>query len=121
MKTYIKIKTNFVGMHKWDNAPEEVSFLRNLHRHIFNVNVKIEVLHNDRELEYFMFKKTVDNYICHNIIPKLWKDPRMSCEMMAEPIVNWIINTYAGREIEVEVNEDNENGSIVTHIPNQNI
>lgn len=60
MLKVIYINTSFVGFHRWDSAPEEVAFLRDLHRHIFNVKVTVEVSHNDRDVEFFLLKKDVD-------------------------------------------------------------
>ena len=107
MKT-IYINTNFEGLHKWDKAPEEVSFLRNLHRHLFKVRVEIEVKHNDRELEFFMFKDFIEDYLS-----KLNKKEVGSCEMIAEGILNYIKEKYPDRFILVDVSEDGENGAKV--------
>ena len=63
MTNYIYINTQFEGFHCWKEAPIEVSFLRNFHRHMFKVKVWIEVRSNDREIEFFMFKKDVNNII----------------------------------------------------------
>ena len=48
MKTSIKIRTQFEFVHCWKDAPEEVQFLRYLHRHDFLVSCEIEVFPNDR-------------------------------------------------------------------------
>jgi hypothetical protein len=34
----IQVRTSFVGVHQWKDAPDEVAFLRNLHRHVFKVS-----------------------------------------------------------------------------------
>ena len=36
---YIFITDKFEGYHKYVDAPEEVAFLRNAHRHLFGVRV----------------------------------------------------------------------------------
>lgn len=109
----IKVKTQFIGFHKWKDAPQEVVFLRNPHRHVFYVVAKIEVNGDDRELEYFMVQKLLDTIIEEYVtLMPMTK----SCEQMAELILNKLEIMYgAHRIIQVEVNEDNENGSICTN------
>lgn len=107
MKTYIIVKTNFEGFHSWKDAPSEVAFLRNLHRHRFDVEVKIEVRHDDRELEFFMVKRRLDAFIKDCIQPK-----NLSCEQMAKEIVIHAPQML-GRSVSVKVFEDGDNGAEV--------
>ena len=107
--TSIIIKTNFEAKHYWSDAPVEVAFLRNPHRHIFYVEVKMEVKELDREIEFFMLKKILDDYI--NINYK-GAEFAMSCEMIAGGIKAYLENKYQDRQISVSVFEDNENGAI---------
>lgn len=110
--TYINVKTNFKGFHKYPDAPEEVKFLKNIHRHIFNINIKIQVFHNDREIEFFMLQNEIDNYIQTRGSDLNYK----SCEMLAEEFLSYINSYYPGRNCIVEVQEDNENSSIIEQI-----
>ena len=110
---YIKVKANFEDFHMWKKAPKAVAFLKNLHRHIFFVEAKIEVLDDDRELEYFMVQKKLKSIIQTIVVPM---KATKSCEMMAETIVDYLEHYYPNRFIEVEVNEDGENGSISNNI-----
>lgn len=112
MKLYLaKIKTQFEGFHCWPQAPEQVKFLRDRHRHLFHVTVWLEQEHNDRDIEYIMTKWDLDN-----LIKKMKTDleayvnGNASCEMMAEYIYD---NITLGRNVEVEVTEDGENGALV--------
>lgn len=115
MDRQIYIQTQFTGYHRWDAAPDCVAFLRNAHRHIFHVKVTVAVSHNDRDIEFFMMKQIVDNFIQRQIIENANKDENMgSCEQMAEKIVIFISKHYE-RTVEVEVNEDTENGAIVNY------
>lgn len=112
MKKFIFIKTQFEGFHKYENAPDEVSFLKNLHRHIFYVKVSIQVFHNERDLEFFIVKKAIEKFIKESKISM-----NASCEYIAEGIYNFIYNNYGNeRKISVEVSEDNENGAIAGDI-----
>ncbi len=106
----IHVKTTFDGEHHWPEAPEEVSFLREVHPHTFYVEATIPVAHNDRELEYFMVKKVIDDLVTEghsNYDTLTW-----SCERWAEYLGHELAKTYA-RDLNVKVSEDDENGSTV--------
>ena len=102
---YIWVTTSFEGFHYYKDAPEEVAFLRNLHRHIFHVKVFIEVFHNDRDIEFILFKRFVNK-----LINELVLDNNKSCEMIADELAGHIKDKYPGRRLIIEVSEDNENG-----------
>ena len=113
MNSNIWITTEFPGKHQWLNAPEEVSFLRNLHRHLFKVRVEVKVKHSDRDVEFFILKGDVNRLLCNTLIPHLEKTPSMSCEMMGELIITELVKQKYKVQ-SVEVSEDAENGAIVT-------
>lgn len=110
MKRSIEIRWHFEGIHCWPSAPDEVKFLRDPHRHLFYCRARMNVMHEDRELEFFMMKHRLEAFT------KSWgKDlGARSCEKMAMDIMNWVACEWKRSEIEVEVNEDNENGAIVS-------
>ena len=109
----IRVRTDFEGLHCYPNAPDEVSFLRQLHRHKFEVVLDIEVFHLDRELEFLMVKNRLNQFINDNIIKA---DKHCSCEMYASMIINFVIGLYGpDRNISCEVNEDGENGAFVVY------
>ena len=115
-KTFIKVKSQFVGFHRYVNAPDEVAFLRNPHRHIFHVTARIEVFHDDRELEFFLVKKEIGKFIDGYTFAN--KQNLGSCEMMAQSFVRQIRSLYGlNREICVEVSEDGENSAEVWFCP----
>ena len=101
MKKYVFITTSVPAFHSWEEAPEEVKFLSDLHRHIFHIKLVWEVC-EDRELEFFIMKRKVDAYLEQY----KEKDIGMSCEMFAERLL-----TEFGC-VEAEVSEDKENGAI---------
>lgn len=110
--TEVAIRTNFAGLHHWPEAPKEVEFLRNLHRHLFGVRVNVSVAHSDRDVEFFLLQRDVEKYGIHTLVRHLEQNPRMSCEQMAQ----WIaekVHERGYRVIQVEVNEDGENGAIL--------
>lgn len=105
----IVVRTEFEALHNYPDAPDEVSFLRHMHRHKFYVTVEIEVNHNDRDLEFFIVKKQLDKFINTLIITG------DSCEGMADSILDMLTNEYGlNRFMEVSVFEDNENGAKIS-------
>lgn len=107
------------GTHHWQDCPhDEVSYLKDIHRHLFHIKAYKIVTHGDRETEFILLKHQIQeflkvNYLKHqtNIVTKnynLHMFGKMSCEMLAEILIEEFDLSSC------EVNEDNENGSIVT-------
>lgn len=112
LRRFVQVKTQVELMHCWPEAPEEVGFLRNPHRHMLFISAKVSVEHNDREIEFIMVKRALDAKL-KDII---FQAPlRISCEDIAEQIILWLSKTYGKRAYTVEVFEDNENGAILEH------
>lgn len=103
---YINVKTQFIGFHKYEAAPDVVAFLKANHRHVFKIQCTIEVTHDDRELEFFM----VQNKLDMEIVPFIQLKPLGSCEMIAEDILKGLFHAYGkDRAYAVDVSEDGEN------------
>lgn len=120
MTNYIWITTQKEGYHYWRDAPKEVSFLRNVHRHIFHFKVFVEFLnHNDREIEFFLLARDVKQCLSQiwatNNIFDINKVNPLSCEMMADELYNKLKIKYHDRDIKIEVNEDQQNGCEKTY------
>ena len=98
----------------------DVSFLASPHRHIFHFQVWIDVVHNDRDIEFIQFKRWLEN---------LYRDDTLqldhkSCEMISDDLYLQIAQKYPDRSVWIEVSEDGENGALVkyeTHRPHQSI
>lgn len=105
----ITVRTEFVGFHRWKDAPDAVAFLREYHRHKFGVVVFIRTDHSDRQLEFFIVKKKVDEYV-----QKVYHDSRfdLSCEAVAETIGRQLIKHHKLPVFMVKVDEDGENGGV---------
>jgi hypothetical protein len=84
----------------------DVSFLANLHRHIFHFRVAIEVTHNDRDIEFIQFKRWLESLYVNTILQLDYK----SCEMIADDLYLQIATKYPNRDVWIEVSEDGENG-----------
>lgn len=112
--TYIKVRTEFEGYHFYPNAgtiDPRIKFLENEHRHMFKVTVKISVTHLDRELEFFLVKWALTDFI------NAGNQNHKSCEMIATDILdNHLIPTYGSdRYYEVVVSEDGESDGIIEY------
>lgn len=103
--SFIWVTTRFAAFHYWKDAPDEVAFLRSSHRHLFHVKAFWEVKHNDRDLEFFIQKRKLEEYVETHLKDKTFA---ASCEMLAEKILNALGCAY------VDVSEDGENGAIVS-------
>jgi hypothetical protein len=98
----------------------DVSFLGVPHRHIFHFRVWIDVLHNDRDIEFIQFKRWLENLYRHGTLELDYK----SCEMMSDDLYVQIATRFPDRAVWIEVAEDGENGALVkyeTHRPSQSI
>ena len=113
MKTSVIVRLAVDGMHNFPAASElfpEVGFLSLSHRHMFHIEAKKEVFHDDRDVEFIMFKRDIQDYL-----KQMYYKPEsrihlfgpMSCEMIAKQILNQFNCTA------VSVWEDLENGAIV--------
>ena len=70
----------------WD----DVSFLGVAHRHIFHFKVRIEVQHNDRDIEFIQFKRWLERLYDDSVIELNHK----SCEMIADDLYEQISAKY---------------------------
>lgn len=94
----------------------DVSFLGVPHRHIFHFRVWIDVLHNDRDIEFIQFKRWLENLYRDGTLQLDYK----SCEMMSDDLYDQIAQRYPDRAVWIEVAEDGENGALIkyeTHRP----
>ena len=99
------------GIHKYPDAPDEVDFLRYPHRHIFHFKVQIEVFNDDRDIEFFIFKRWLESLYADDTLQLDYK----SCEMMADDLAKQIKDKYPGRQLSIDVSEDGENGCHVEY------
>ena len=91
----------------------DVSFLANLHRHMFHFRVSIDVFSNDRDIEFIQFKRWLESlYNNSNSILNL---DYKSCEMIADDLYIQIADRYPNRAVVIEVSEDGENGCFISY------
>lgn len=115
MKTSIIVTNQFEGIHRYKDAPSEVAFLRDYHRHIFTIKSKIEVFFEDRELEFIIVKRTINDFLEGKKKDNgYWFMDNMSCEQVASEVFKLLKEKYgAERTVSVEVSEDGENSAII--------
>lgn len=115
VKTFIKVRTEFEGFHHYPNAGKidpRIEFLEHEHRHMFKVEVTISVTHTDRELEFFLVKWALNDFI------KSGNQNHKSCEMIATDILNdHLLPKYGQRYYTITVSEDGESDGIVEYRP----
>lgn len=100
------------GIHRYPDAPEGVEFLKHPHRHMFHFRVTVAVTHNDRDIEFILFKRELEALYTGGAM----EIDHKSCEMLAEDLINYIVKAYPNRMVSVEVSEDGENGATLTHV-----
>lgn len=110
------------GIHCYPDAPAGVEFLKHPHRHMFHFRVDIEVFHNDRDIEFILFKRELEAR--YRVESVGWSDlldiHHKSCEMLADDLAEYIETKYPGRNLKIEVSEDGENGAVCFY-PNPHI
>ena len=107
MTRSIFVTTDFIGFHRWADAPKVVSFLRCRHRHLFKVKVWVDVNHNDRDKEFFIVQDHLNELIGDYV--DMNHEDVGSCEMICEYLLD-VCPDY----VAVQVSEDGENGAIIS-------
>lgn len=115
MKTIIGVKLSVEGMHYYSDASEKhglpMKFLEFPHRHMFHIEVRVSVKHDNRDKEFILLKREVIEYL-HS---KYYQEElnvldfrKMSCEMIAKDLM-FVFHTDS-----VKVSEDDENYALVS-------
>lgn len=123
---FIRVLTQFEALHCWPDAPVPEEYLSYLHRHLFIVDVRLQVNHDDRELEINQVKRFIDKWVRENLAPPADESVTIpsigssSCEMIAVQITEALIQRYGGqRYIEMTVLEDGQLGGGYCYYPKQ--
>jgi hypothetical protein len=78
---------------------------------MFHFRVDIDVFHDDRDIEFILFKRELESLYTEQTLELDYK----YCEMLADDLANYITTNYPGRDFVVSVSEDGENGAICTY------
>lgn len=103
-KSYIGVSLQKEGIHQYLDAPEGVEFLKHPHRHMFHFEIEVEVFHDDRDIEFILFKRDMDAFLEDG---QNWG--HRSCEMICDVLWRNIRNHYGDRDMNIKVSEDGEN------------
>ena len=100
------------GFHNWPGAEGRRAYLAQRHRHLFHVEVKLEVWDNEREVEYHDLLE----YCTHLWDTELGREMGgLSCESMAHYLLAQISRHFGEkRRLSVSVFEDGEVGAVLT-------
>lgn len=113
MQTNIIVKLQVEGTHNWPTASDfepTMKYLEYQHRHMFHIDARREVFHDDRDVEFIVFKRKIKNYLemkYYNSEIDCCDFGSQSCEMLAQEIYKEFELCYCA------VYEDNENGAEV--------
>lgn len=102
----IVIRFQQEGFHQWHEATGERSYLAHRHRHLFHVEVSLEVRHDDREVELHDLRD-----FCISRFPGGEMGGK-SCEQMAEELGHLIRQQYPDRQVSVGFFEDGDCGAV---------
>lgn len=94
MKSSVVVRIEVEGFHQYKDAPQEVGFLKALHRHTFIITAGYKVVDLDREKEIFILRAQLNNFMqlrygMSSDIDYGLMFGGMSCEMIAVEILNW--------------------------------
>lgn len=111
-ETMIWVTFRKKGLHRYpaaatDENLKDVSYLGHEHRHLFWFKVKIQVWHDDRELEFHQFLNWVESLYDDKVLDLDYR----SCEMISDELATMIQAKYPGRKLVIEISEDGEVGS----------
>jgi hypothetical protein len=107
--TFAVVRFAVEGWHSWPDAQGKRVYLASPHRHLFHVEVRLQVFHDEREVEY------------HDLLDlcKVWfpggEMGSKSCETMARELLQKVTAHFPKRSTEVHCFEDGEVGSIIHH------
>ena len=109
---YIRVTAQAEALHHWASAPGPEQYLRQPHRHLFTVDVRMQVHHDDREVEV----NSLARWLQHDVLPGLGTpaghgrlpDPgTQSCEQLAARVAEALRSRHGTtRWVECEVLED---------------
>lgn len=103
MRRDITVCVSLQGWHSWPDAPGRRSYLRSLHRHMFEVVATVPVFHDDREVEFHDLRDAITAW---------WgsqesQENRGSCEQIADELREHLTRLLL-RDVVVSVGEDGE-------------
>lgn len=102
----IFVRFQVPGFHHWPNPTLGREYLGKRHRHLFHVEVRMSVDHDDREVEFHDLLDFARHAFAGGELGG------QSCEMMARALGKETARRF-GRAVQVSVSEDGEVGAVV--------
>lgn len=89
MKRYVICAIDVEGFHRWPDAPDNLDYLRDRHRHIFQIRMEFEVSHGDREIEINERQQEIREWLTAKYTPdnRACEFGNLSCEHIAEELL----------------------------------
>jgi hypothetical protein len=116
----IFVRFTFGGFHRWPDAPASRAYLGVTHRHLFHVEVRMTVAHDDREVEFhdLLARSSAEFGELGRVDPinGVVDFAERSCESLARELASILAGQF-DRPVEVSVSEDNEVGATVNVLP----
>lgn len=109
----IWVKFTAEGIHRYPEAGTnpalaDVSFLAFPHRHIFHFEVGVQVIGDNRDIEFIQFKRWLQGLYSGKVLDLDFK----SCEMIGKDILEKVFEKYPNVKYAYAiVSEDGENGA----------
>ncbi|WP_239376973.1 hypothetical protein [Frankia sp. Cj5] len=123
--TFVEITSRCEGLHHWPEAPPQERYLRDPHRHTFVAVVRVQVFHDDRDIEINALARWLNHAwtslaTSHREIGdgRLLDFGTQSCEQFSRAITQLVIDRHGDqREITCTVLEDGLLGGGITYRP----
>lgn len=87
MHRQIVTSNSIIGFHCWPEAPEECSYLRARHRHVFEVRCWFDVQHNERDIEINLQAEAIAAFFRRSF-GEPCEFGHLSCESIAERVLD---------------------------------
>ena len=109
--TWAVVRFTRPGFHRWPAADTVLggrrAYLGQIHRHLFHVEARVQVVHGDREIEFHeLLDFCTAQFTGGNF-------GTQSCEMLASALRHDLETRHPGRLVTVSVFEDGEVGAVV--------
>lgn len=102
---------NLIGFHRWPEAPDHRAYLRDKHRHQFEVTAWVVVDHAARQVEFHDLRTLITSWWLRT------PDDRgaSSCEAMADDLAAFLSEQCHLTVAEVQVSEDGYDGARIDY------
>ena len=120
MQTNIIVKLQVEGTHNWPTAGDfepTMKYLEYQHRHMFHIDARREVFHDDRDVEFIVFKRKIKDYLVkkyyNSEIEWLYKKIYMCAKEANDKIFNFKL--FYSKD-SIQYSKYSENGKYDWHI-----